>query len=196
MVVTEPVEDEAMKHKPYRDWMHAVLDGELAAADRRQFEAHLAGCAGCQAAWWSLSEAQRLLKAEPVLAPRAGFTGRFQARLHQRQRQAPARLLWGALALAFGAVGAAAVVVPLGLGVILSTLRAAQQPATAVALFASLAAVADVVQTLLGGLYLAGRALFEAAIGNPLAWAGLVLALGLTAVWLYLIRRLVPEGTP
>jgi anti-sigma factor RsiW len=194
-VVTGPVEDEAMKHKPYREWMHAVLDGELASADRRQFDAHLAGCADCQTAWWSLSEAQRLLKAEPILAPRAGFTGRFQARLHQRQRAAPARLIWGALALGLGAVGAAAVVVPLGLGLILSTLRAAQQPATAVALIASLSAVADLLQTILAGLYLAGRALAEVAIGNPLAWAAFVLALALTAVWLYLIRRLVPEGT-
>src|SRR6185295_16354053 len=184
-----------MKHKPYREWMHAVLDGDLAAADRRQFEAHLAGCADCQTAWWSLSEAQRLLKAEPMLAPRAGFTGRFQARLRQRQRAAPARLIWGALALGLGAVGAAAVVVPLGLGLILSTLRAAQQPATAVALFTSLSAMADLLQTVLAGLYLAGRALAEVAIGNPLAWAAFVLALALTAVWLYLIRRLVPEGT-
>jgi anti-sigma factor RsiW len=192
------VEDEAMKHKPYREWMHAVLDGDrsdadLTAGDRRQFEAHLAGCADCQAAWWSLSEAQRLLNAEPMLAPRAGFTGRFQARLHQRRSQP--RLIWGALALGLGAIGAAAVVVPVGLGLILSTLRAAQQPATAVALFASLAAVADLLETVLTGLYLAGRALAEAAIGNPLAWAGFVLALGLTAIWLYLIRRLVPEGT-
>ncbi|MEP7357718.1 MAG: zf-HC2 domain-containing protein [Anaerolineales bacterium] len=183
-----------MKHKPYREWMHAVLDGDLAPADRRQFETHLAGCADCQTAWWSLSEAQRLLNAEPILAPRSGFTGRFQARLHQRRSQP--RLLWGALALGLGAVGTAAVVVPLGLGFILSVLRAAQQPATAMALFTSLTAVADLLQTVLTGLYLLARALAEAAISNPLAWAGFVLALGLTAVWLVLIRRLVPEGTP
>ena len=71
----------------------------------------------------------------------------------------------------------------------------AQQPAAAVALFTSLSAVADLLQTILAGLYLAGRALAEAAIGNPLAWAAFVLALALTGVWLYLIRRLVPEGT-
>ena len=181
-----------MNHKPYREWMHALLDGDLAFSERRQLEEHLAACADCQTTWSSLSEVQRLFKAEPLLAPRPGFTGRFQARL--RQRRAQPRLIWGAAALGLGAVASAALVVPLGLGLIFSTLRAAQQPATSLALLASLGAVADLLQTLLTGLYLAGRAVLGAAIGSPLAWAALVLALALTAVWLYLIRRLVPEG--
>ena len=37
------VEDEAMSHKPYHEWMQAMLDGAIAPADRRALEAHLAG---------------------------------------------------------------------------------------------------------------------------------------------------------
>src|SRR5262245_25829397 len=122
------VEDEAMNHKPYHDWMQAVLDGALPPADRRALEEHLAGCDSCQATWASLSSVHRLLKAEPMLAPRAGFSGRFQARLAQRRDRPQAR--WGAVALGLGAVAASALAVPLGLGVIVSAVSVARQPDT------------------------------------------------------------------
>jgi hypothetical protein len=41
---------------------------------------------------------------------------------------------------------------------------------------------------------IAGRALLEAALTNPLAWAAAVLALALTAVWLVVVGKLVPRG--
>jgi anti-sigma factor RsiW len=188
------VEDEAMNHKPYHEWMHAVLDGAIAPADRRDLEAHLATCANCQAAWASLSSVHRLFKAEAMAAPRPGFSGRFQARLTQR-RSRP-RAIWGALALGLGAVGASALVVPLGLGVIFSAVRAAQQPATSLALLASASTVGGFLATLFEALVIAARALAEAVLPNPLTWAAAVLALGLTGVWLYVMRKLVPEVKP
>ena len=188
------VEDEAMNHKPYHDWMNAVLDGAIAPADRRALEAHLATCASCQAAWASLSGVQRVFKAAPLAAPRPGFNGRFQARLAQRRARPPA--IWGALALGLGAVAVSALVVPLGLGMIFSTVRAAQQPATSLALLASASAVLAFLSTLLDALYIAASALAAALLPNPLSWAAAVLALALTGVWLYVMRKLAPEAKP
>jgi hypothetical protein len=126
------------------------------------------------------------------VAPRPGFTGRFQARLAQR-RSRP-RLVWGALALGLGTVAAAALVVPLGLGLILAAVRAAQQPATALAVIASLQAAAAFGATVGSALFIAARAVVEPALANPLAWGMALAALALTGVWLYVMRRLLPEG--
>jgi anti-sigma factor RsiW len=185
------VEEETMNHKPYREWMHAVLDGALAPAGRRDLEAHLATCLECQATWAGLSEVQRLFKAEPPMAPRPGFSGRFQARLAQRESRP--QLIWGAVALGLGAVGASALVVPLGLSLVFSTLRVAQQPATTLALLAGAVALADLLRTVVGALAITARAIAQAAFFNPLAWVAATLALVLTGVWLYLVRKLVPE---
>ncbi|MCC6192437.1 MAG: zf-HC2 domain-containing protein [Anaerolineales bacterium] len=181
-----------MNHKPYQEWMQAVLDGALAPGERRQLEDHLAGCGECQSAWATLNEVQRLFKAGPLVAPRAGFTGRFQARLAQR-RSRP-RLVWGALALGLAAVATAALVVPPGLGLIYAALRAAQQPATALAITASLQALVATIDTVGGALWIAARAVVEPAVANPLAWPLALAALGLTGVWVYVMRNLVPEG--
>ena len=185
------VEDEAMNHRPYHDWMNAMLDGAIAPADRRALEAHLATCASCQATWASLSSVQRLFKAAPMAAPRPGFNGRFQARLAQRRQRPPA--IWGALALGLGAVAISALVVPLGLGVIFSTVRVAQQPATSLALLASVSAVAVFLSTFVEALFIAASALAGVLLPNPLSWACALLALGLTGVWLYVMRRIAPE---
>jgi anti-sigma factor RsiW len=188
------VEDESMNHKPYHEWMHAVLDGAIAPADRVALEAHLSTCANCQAAWASLSGVHHLFKAEPMVAPRPGFNGRFQARLAQR-RSRP-RAIWGALALGLGAVAASALVVPLGLGLVFSAVRAAQQPATTLALLVSASAVFVFLSTFVDALIIAVRALAETLLPNPLTWAAAVLALALTGVWLYVMRKLVPEVNP
>ena len=185
--------DEAMVHKPYHAWMQALLDGALAAPARVQLEEHLAGCQNCQANWAALSAVDRLFKAAPMAAPRGGFAGRFKAR--QAQRRARPRLVWGAVALGCGAVAASAVVVPLGVALIWSLLRVAQQPATFVALTAGTSATVDFANTVFDALLIAGRALLAGALAQPLAWAGAALALALTAAWLVVIRKLAPQGS-
>lgn len=182
-----------MNHKPFQDLMHAVLDGELASASRRDLEAHLAECGECQSTWTSLSEVQRLLRAEPPMAPRPGFSGRFQARL--AQRRARPRLLWGGLVLGLGAVSAAALVVPVGLGVIFTALRAAQEPTTALALIASLNATATFADTVLSALFIAARSMLETAAASPLTWAASLAGLALAALWIYVMRHLPRKGT-
>jgi hypothetical protein len=183
-----------MNHKPYLDWMQTALDaGEarMAPEQRAQFEAHLAACADCRFTWETLNEVDRLFSAAPMAAPRPGFTTRFQARAAQ-QHSRP-RVVWGALVLGLGAVGAAAIVLPLGIGLIASVWNVAQQPATAAALYTGLTSIATFLEAVLQALLIAGRALFETAVRNPLVWASAVTCLGLTGTWLYFVRKLVPE---
>ncbi len=186
------MEDVPMNHKPFQAAMQAVLDGTLTAAERHTLEAHLIDCGACQADWVALSEMHRRFKAEPMAAPRAGFNGRFKARL--AQRRARPRLIGGAVALGLGAVSLAALVVPLGVGLLYTLWRAAQQPATSLALFAGAGAVGSLVETIVAALFVAARAVVEPALGSPLAWAGALMALALTGVWLYLMRTVLPEG--
>jgi anti-sigma factor RsiW len=181
-----------MNHKPFQAAMQAVLDGTVSAAERHALEAHLTGCGACQADWVALSEVHRLFKAEPMLAPRAGFNGRFKARLAQR-RSRP-RLIGGAVALGLGAVGLAALVVPVGLGLVYGAWRVAQQPATALALWASANAAWTVLETILAALYIAARSVVEPALMSPLAWLAAAAALAVTGVWLYVMRTVLPEG--
>jgi anti-sigma factor RsiW len=190
--MNEETKDDAMAHNPYYAWMQDLLDGALPGPARVQLEAHLSGCQHCQARWNALSAVDRLFEAAPMAAPRAGFSGRFKARVAQR-RSRP-RLVWGAVALGLGAVGVSAVVVPVGLAFIWSLLRAAQQPATLLALSTSAASTASFANTVLDALVIAGRALLEAGLANPLAWTAAAMALALTGVWLVLLRKLAPEG--
>ena len=186
-----------MNHKPYLDWMHAALDaGEarLAPDQQAQFDAHLADCAECQSLWDVLCEADRLFAAAPLAAPRPGFTGRFKARLAQ-QRSRP-KAVWGALVLGLGAVGAAAMVLPVGVGFLFSIVRVAQEPAMTDALYSGFNATASFAGMVLDGLFIAARALGEWALGNPLTWAASLVALAATAMWFYFMRRLVPVRNP
>jgi predicted anti-sigma-YlaC factor YlaD len=186
-----------MTHKPYLDWMHAALDAgeaQLASDQRLQLDAHLSDCAECRLMWEALTEADRLFASAPMAAPRPGFTGRFKARLAQK-RSRP-RAVWGALALGLGAVGAAAMVLPVGVGFLFSIVRAAQEPALADALHSSFTASASFAGTVAEALWIAARAVGEWAVGNPLVWAASLAALAVTVMWVYFVRKLAPIHRP
>ncbi|MGH2521434.1 MAG: anti-sigma factor family protein, partial [Anaerolineales bacterium] len=162
-----------------------------APEQRRQLDEHLATCADCQSIWSSLGAVEQLFRAEPMVAPRPGFANRFNARLAQ-QRSRP-RLVWGALALGLGSVGAAAFVIPFGVWLIYSAVRVAQQPATNAALFSGLNATGATLNTLLDAVVTLVRVVGEVAVSNPLAWAAAVGAVVVVGVWLYFVRKLSPE---
>ncbi len=182
-----------LTHKPYADWMQAALDGTATPDQQAQLDEHRAACAECGAAWAALVEVERLFRDEPMAAPRSGFTSRFKARLAQRHSRP--RVMWGALALGLGAVGAAALVVPLGAGLLLSGVRLAQEPATTAAFYSGVNATTTFAATIAEALFIAGRAVLTWAIGDPRVWAAGVTGLGITGAWLYFMRKLVPEVT-
>jgi anti-sigma factor RsiW len=180
-----------MNHKPFVDHMHAALDGDLALADRNELTEHLNTCADCQTLWDALNETQRRFRAEPLATPRPGFTGRFRARLQAQRARPP--VVWGALALGFGAISAAAIVLPLGLNFLASGWHLASQPATLTALYSCLTTLADLVTILLEVLLVFFRALAEIALAHPLTGPLSMSALSVVILWFYLLRKLKPE---
>lgn len=181
-----------LNHKPYTEWMQLALDGDLRPEQRDQLHGHLAECQACAAAWEGLARLDRLFGQAPLAAPRAGFVGRFNARLQQRRSQP--RVMWGALALGFGAVGAAALVLPVGLSALWSLAQLVGQPAASAALWNSASATSEVMLALGGALWVTARALGELALVTPLAWMLAVGALIITIIWIYFMRRLSLQG--
>jgi predicted anti-sigma-YlaC factor YlaD len=181
-----------MTHKLYLDWMQLALDRELPAAQHAQLDEHLAECEQCATVWDALTQVNRLLIAEPLAAPRRGFTARFNARLAQQHTRP--HVFWGALALGLGAVGAAALVVPVGLALLWSMVQVVGQPAASAALFSGMSATTNVLTTVAEALFITGRALAQLAVASPLAWAGALIALALTGVWFVMFRRLALRG--
>lgn len=181
-----------MTHKPYFEWMQLALDGELEPARRNELAEHVTGCAECAARWEALARAEALFAAASVVAPRPGFTGRFNARLKQRRSQP--RPLWGVFALGLGALGGAMLILPLGLGVLWTLVQAMGQPATAAAMFNSASAASNVAVTLLGAFAAIAKAVGEYALTAPVVWACAFTALLVVMAWFYLMRRLALQG--
>jgi anti-sigma factor RsiW len=66
----------------------AYLDGKLANAERRQFEAHLAICAACQERAEGFRSVWGVLDELPTLAPSSAFDNHVRARVRQESRRA------------------------------------------------------------------------------------------------------------
>jgi anti-sigma factor RsiW len=91
----------------------AFVDGELSAAEKAAVEAHLPGCAVCQAQVASLRAAIGTLAALPALEPSASFEEPVLAALRPTRVRRPHWARRAAVLLvAGGAVAAALVVVP------------------------------------------------------------------------------------
>jgi anti-sigma factor RsiW len=172
--------------------MQLALDGELAPTQRTELNAHLAGCMECADRWEALSRVQALFAEAPIVAPRPGFTGRFNARLKQRRSQP--RTYLGVFALGLGALGSAMLVLPLGLGMLWAVAQVIGQPAASAALFNSATAASGVAFTLMGALTAILKAVGEYALTNPVIWAGAMTAFVIVVAWLYLMRRLALQG--
>jgi anti-sigma factor RsiW len=106
-----------------REWTRRRRDGELAAAERRALDAHLAGCARCGAYAADMDVLGRLTAALPVEEPPANFEWRLKLRLARIERESTpvewpqaARRGWrGAFEFGGALAGAAAVVLLVGL---------------------------------------------------------------------------------
>jgi anti-sigma factor RsiW len=87
--------------------LSAYLDGELAPAERRAIEAHLAVCAACREELDALAQVKRLLGRLPEVEPPAGLWASLRARAVAPAH--PAASLLEALRAAFRRPAAAAV---------------------------------------------------------------------------------------
>lgn len=74
-----------MNHQPYEDWLFEQQD--LTGQQLAELREHLQVCETCRALDDALNTVETSLRAQPVLAPEAGFVGRWQRRLEvERQR--------------------------------------------------------------------------------------------------------------
>lgn len=182
--------------KPYSDMMQAAMDGELTPGQQAQFEQYLAESGEARAMWNALTEVDALLSAAPLAKPRPGFGKRFEARLAgQRSR---VKTLWGTLALGTGTLMSAAALSLLvaTYAFALTATGHAQQPSELLSMRVTQAAVAFAdARALINALSISALALGEWGLMQPTMWLLATLGLGITAVWLYLIRKLSPEVT-
>jgi hypothetical protein len=93
-----------MNHQPFEQW---ILDPrDLTNADRDALNAHLETCQACQkleAKWLSLSEE---IHNTTMLAPRSGFSRRWQAGLAERKLREQRRQAWKFFMACSGAAAA------------------------------------------------------------------------------------------
>jgi hypothetical protein len=109
-----------MKCEEIRDLLPEVLDGEIDAADRGLFEAHIAGCPACAEEFRRLNETWTRLGLLAAERPSPALSERFYASLEaetKRGTRPPLAGAWAALRLrpAFR-FGAALLLVTAGLG--------------------------------------------------------------------------------
>ena len=87
-----------MNHSPFEDWL--LNETPVTLDQQRELEIHLRSCSYCSA----LAETGKMLHATKMMAPAAGFTIRFQARLAERKLVERRRRLWGSLVFTLGGV--------------------------------------------------------------------------------------------
>lgn len=78
-----------MNHRPFEDWL--LENQSLTPAQKQELKNHLKTCASCTA----LTEVDLALKSTSQVAPRSGFTERFQLRLAAERKKHRTRQLWG-----------------------------------------------------------------------------------------------------
>jgi anti-sigma factor RsiW len=173
-----------MNHQPFEDWL--LADKVMNTREKLELEAHLRTCSYCTA----LVATGRELRSAKKVAPAAGFTLRFQARLAQQRVAERRRRLWGAILFAFGGL------------VLLMWLTAPYwlpffvSPATSIT---SLVGWVVFVITTLQAMLRAGFVVIEVIPGflPPFAWMVLISALaGFGLLWSVSIWRFtrVPRG--
>jgi anti-sigma factor RsiW len=162
-------------------YMQRALDGDLDAAARRLLDAHLESCAVCAHDWNALQAVHRQLISSPRLKAESGFTERVLARIAAEQRRERARradvfrLVFAAMIL--GAFSAVLLLAPLA-GLASPDMWAGFM-SDALAFFAAAAAWLAILMTLLRVALL--------AVGDGPLLAGLIVALGLTLMWVRLV---------
>jgi anti-sigma factor RsiW len=77
-------------HQPFEDWL--LAEAELTLDEGQALQMHLAECEHCRRLSYAWRSVEGQLQAAPLIAPAAGFTARWQARLaadtrrrHRRQ---------------------------------------------------------------------------------------------------------------
>ncbi len=95
-----------MNHRLYEEWLLAGEDPEteLTQQQAAALQEHLQSCEACRALAGAWREVKACLQEEPVLAPKAGFTNRWEMRLEAERERSQQRQIIIALVFALGGV--------------------------------------------------------------------------------------------
>ncbi len=85
-----------MNHRPFEDWL--INDQHLTPSERHELDVHLRTCKICSA----LMETGVELRSARMLAPKAGFSQRFQNRLVAYKAIERHRRIWGMMVMVMG----------------------------------------------------------------------------------------------
>ena len=171
----------------YRRWISLKLDGLLDEDQERALQAHLATCAACRAEWEALQFVSRLLDGQSVIPAPTGFVARVERRL-AAERAARRRGVVGAAALAWGALGLAALILSSLAGLIVEFWPLLSQPSVWESLGGWLTRIADVCLAVGGAIALLLSSLFD-AIGGPVVLLYMLVVLLLSTLWSRLVLR-------
>lgn len=175
-----------MEHEErFYTMMMDALDGELAAGEHSELEAHLRACPDCTREWRSLVAIEMLFRQTPILMPAVDFAERTLARLPNRR----------ARRLALGAVYAILLmsgIFPLLVGVFLAIRYAPilSQPALLGGIWGSVTNVGRAIATVIEALFTsAGHFIIE----QPALIGWLIILAGLVFLWGGVFQRLLVQ---
>jgi hypothetical protein len=173
-----------MDHRPFEDWL--LNNQALSAEENRQLNTHLQSCSSCTA----LAEVNLELKSVKMVAPAAGFAGRFQVRLEAQKKALRRRNFWGFLLLTLSVLsGLVAIALPVLKSMIQSPLDLlASWLSTIVSIWASAEA-----------LFQGGRVILKVLPGFIPIYVWIVVLLvagGWSLLWVFSLKKFtkIPQG--
>jgi len=189
----EPLEDgdEAMTHQTFLEQISLWLDDELDPAEAAGLQTHLTECSACRLHYQAMQHLDRLLAgtAAQVVAPRPGFSQRFETRLAGQRSTNRRHLILGIGALLlgtlfFGLVGGALVWSRLaGSGLALIDVNLLYRG------LVELIETSMLLSAFIGTLSLWIKASLI-TMSQPLFWVYTLVAVGLVWLWVRLLQAL------
>lgn len=165
--------------------MMDALDGELAAGERAELEAHFRACPDCAREWQALLMVEMLFRQTPLLMPAFNFASRTVALLPNRRAR---RMALGTIysVLLFSGF------VPLIFGIFLAVRYAPvlSRPELLGGIWSSLAGAGRAIATIIDALF-AGAERF--IIEQPVLIGWLIVLAGLVFLWGGVFQRLLMQ---
>ena len=184
-----------MQHDTFTEKISLWLDNELSPTEIRELKAQLAGCPTCRQMHQAMVKVDRLLHDASTVMLEASpeFSSRLQTRLARHRPQKSWHLWLGLSVLFLGSLFFFAV------GALLGWLSLISSGGTLIELgpiFYSLASLGELVNNVRAMVNLLGMGLRVAwlTMTQPLFWVYILLAIGLTALWVRLMQSLYRQA--
>ena len=174
-----------MEHDEIYVLMMEALDGDLADADSREMEAHLATCHSCAREWQAVQTIHQLFLQTPALSPAADFTQRTLASLPNN-----AYRVWliGAI---YGVLLMSGVFPLVVVGWLAATLAPALvEPAFGRGLVQAGSQMASLISAVLGAFWQGVGGLAQLLIEQPAILGWLFVMVGVVFLWGGIYRQL------